>query len=146
MRNNKKYLIRKGISVKTVLLVQCKGSFVRYQFRCLLWCIEKHSPSNLHCNHCFLKTIQESVCKNTLYGIFVVSFTLLSQPAKLQKKRNVEECIFGYMALRIEHRFNKNYFLAILPKNTLLHTAFSAILPDGLRCRRKTDLKDQRYQ
>ena len=36
------------------------------------------------------------------------------------RKSNVEECIFDYMALHIERRFNKNsllqcYFLAILP-------------------------------
>ena len=44
----------------------------------------------------------------------------VSQPAKKDRKSNVEECIFDYMASHIECRFNKNsllqcYFLAILP-------------------------------
>ena len=51
-----------------------------------------------------------------------VTYLLLHPTGKIAEKSNVEECIFVYMALHFQCRFNKN---------TLLQCSFLAILPAG---------------
>ena len=62
-----------------------------------------------------------------IYKLNQLSVIVLQPSRQNCRKSSVEECIFGYMALHIECRFNKNsllrcYFLAILPAGKVRFT------------------------